>query len=486
MLLTAGKTLGVSSFGTSGTNVHHIITCCLPKEKLQLAEGRHLSWFPSNFQREAKLSPGTDVEYYIAGTWNAYSEPEEMQEEAEGLYSAIVVLGENRWEAFQIWTRDDQVLHPGAHHASSGSKVLGPSPKEAVGLWSCWRINGQLEKVRLINEAQAKEVQELCLSRAKAPSLVVAFPGDSKPSGFEHADIEGMPVEEMHSELVGLPGDRYRVQLDIRGKYRRVELKKLPLDHSASATKASVDSYKHAYFVVGDFNFWSFSPMQAISTDLFATEVQLLRECGSFQVVRDKDWNQTFYPSGSEDGTPILGPEDCFGVQRSWKLTGQAGDIFRIEFSRSVSPSGDDRSVSWSFVRNVKPDFEALAANHSYSIVGSWTDFAKRQPMTATKDAAGRVEWTADIEVGVSGRESFQFLLNGNWLAAVYPKTDELGIPRLCGPDEHGCNMCWTIGEDQDDPYGDLVSRRVRIALLIASGFPFEVRWAVNDECPEL
>lgn len=479
---------GVSSFGSSGTCIHHTLTGKRPQAKLLPSEGKPIHWFPSTAVPSLPPQPAT---FHIVGTWDAWHTPHQMEAEGDGVYGYTVTLGENCWEAFQIWidADPDQVLHPDQHWSAKDGEVFGPTEQALCGRCHTWLLNGRNSKARLINEEQGKALGEKIGPVPKPPVVtdddfipnIVAFSGNFKPEEAR-SGVEGMPVVETNAGDVGVPGDQYRVRLHLRGKFRRVEWSKLA---SSSLTSVQEDDKWHAYHVTGDFNFWSFTEMDTLQEvpaasskeGCYVAEVQLLRDGGRFQVVRDKDWDQTFYPKepNADATAKVMGP-DCCGLGKSWRLGGKAGDIFRVEFRRTTHPDGrDQRSISWKLVRTATVNFEALAKDHKYFVVGSWTNFKEVQEMK--KEAGGT--FSAEITIGSSGREYFQLLLNRNWQAAVYPSTTAAHFKdaghKLCGPDERGFNSFWAIGSREDEPLA--AGSRVSISLVVKSGWPAEVRW---------
>ncbi|CAE8632295.1 unnamed protein product [Polarella glacialis] len=509
------QTVGVSSFGSTGTNVHHVLMGQKPKENLRQRPGKPLGCFPgAGPQRKASSQ---QVQYHIIGSWDAWEKTQKMEAESDGVYSFPVTLGENCWETFQIWEDDDpnKVLHPNCHWGDQDSDVCGPSRSAACGRFSTWRISGHPTKVRLINEEQAKQIKrsktEVMFQCHGGVELrtVVAFPGDYRPEGHESAeDISGMPVMESSSET-GRPGDRYRVCLHVFGKNRRLEWRKASTslrEADASAEQVEVP-FQHSYYLSGDFNFWTFRQMEEVSGPgaegssassgsesrkqprIFRAKVQLLKDGGVFQVVRDKDWDQTFYPEAgvtNPPGSSIVGP-DAFGLGRGWPLGGKAGDIFEVEFRRSVATSGsDDRSVTWNRLEatGTALDYvEVMARSFTYCVVGSWSHFTKREEMSFDEE---RQAWVADVVVGQTGLECFQVLLNGNWLAVVHPGTDQASFRdadhQLLGPELlSGTNLCWAIGKDEEDSAlgpGDVV----QILLEVGNdGLPRAIRWRCSS-----
>eukprot|EP00435_Cladocopium_sp_Y103_P037946 s673_g10.t1 len=327
-------------------------------------------------------------------------------------------------------------------------------------------------------------------------------------------DGDDCPVVDQDDQLLGMPGDRYRVWLRLGGKYRCVEWQKLP-----SAVPQALP--QSSYYVAGDFNFWDFQPMEeeeasaSSKTRSLFTEVKLRSSEDVFQVVRNKDWDQAFYPEAETQN--LRGP-DGYGVAKGWCLPGKAGDVFRIHFHRSLPSSGEDKkSVSWtlqpkssspsqdrgSVNGNLKPTFakcEELALPKSYCIVGSWSNFVSRDPMrleaaatTATSDSvsSAKSSWRAEVEVGTSGIELFQILLDGCWLAAVYPNSHEDSNVTnsqvadfrktghaVLGPDSRGGRSYWRIQDDFEA--GD----RVEVLLEVdAMAMPKAIRWQKVSLC---
>merc|ERR1712087_632874 len=112
-------------------------------------------------------------------------------------------------------------------------------------------------------------------------------------------------------------------------------------------------------------------------------EVHLLKDGCRFTVVRDRDWDQAFYPSVHNGGadSKICGP-DGIGLPDTWRIDGKLGDIYRVEFRRSVAKDGyDARSISWYYVRSEAPNFEEITKEHRYFVVGSFNEFSRADAM---------------------------------------------------------------------------------------------------------
>lgn len=334
--------------------------------------------------------------------------------------------------------------------------------------------------MRLINEEQAEHLR--ASGEEHSEPVAVVFKGDSKPSGHEQSTIGEMPLVQSAPELKGVPGDRYTVRLHVQGSYRRVEWRKLEIDPNAKMLADAEQS--HSYYVVGSCNFWNFARMESQAGGMHVAEVELQTQGGGFHIVRDKDWDQMFYPSISKSCTDedraIRGP-DGYGLGKSWRLDGKVGDVFRITFHRSVeADTGDIRKVQSSLVRSAAKSSASKAArnpNHRYFLVGSWSNFTKLKEMSY-EDA--EKAFVAEVMIGESGREAFQILLNGNWLSAVHPNTNMASCfdkdHILQGPDDAGASRHWLICGQH--PAGELhPGDRVRIVMAMSSGLPHSITW---------
>lgn len=286
----------------------------------------------------------------------------------------------------------------------------------------------------------------------------------------------------MNAELQGVPGDQYLIRLHIHGKYRRVEWTKLPADTPKKT--GALEAFTHTYYVIGDHNYWSFSKPLQVDTnkdDTYTAEIQLLGSSSKFQVVRDKDWDQLFYPhNGSGADAVILGPDGA-GLDESWHIEGKPGDIYKVNFHRPVAADGaGKKSISWEFIKNEEVNFEEMAKEHKYFIVGSWSDFSDVDPMVYKPDEHA---FTKEVSIGPSGFETFQILLNGNWLSIVHPNSARSSYldtdHQVKGPDNNGRNSYWVVGKHQNDVVkpGD----KIKVILKMEGGLPRHITWGKID-----
>merc|ERR1712232_627 len=178
---------------------------------------------------------------------------------------------------------------------------------------------------------------------------------------------EQLPIEyeEFASEDKGEHGTKYQIRLRVRGKWRTVDWEKLEeIDESATDTSD--------YQIVGSWNDGMPEDMgrDPDNLDTYFLEVLFPTDGGFFQIIRNRDWEQTFYPADPHGHAyaEILGPDEQVG--NAWVVEANKGDVFRIEFSRVKSEGSDVKKVSWNFVRKeaVPEGMVARLARRQYFI----------------------------------------------------------------------------------------------------------------------
>jgi len=536
--------VGVSSFSIDGTNVHCILQGNRGADVLKRSdfsssirkmqrstgvekpgswlkrESRPLSWWPGAPAPRRKPLVG----YFIRGTWDAWKYGTRMQEEGDGVYGHTVILGQNNWEQFQIWEDDDymKVLHPsdevkGGIQAEADTlgpdRDMTPYPDELdegalLHVKSCWRISGDPEYVQLINELQERQLQEreaagdVCPFRSHP--TVLAFAGSGAPKGYDgNGEIENMPLVRTNLPRDDAkPDDRYRVRLHVRGQKKMVEWVKL--DESDGALFFQEDdnaneAFEHRYFIVGDHTFWKPVPMQCANAEegLHVVQATLLKAVCNFQIYRDADYDQGFFPrvltkdEGGTTNSEIAGPMRGSVTRRSWRISGQIGDVFRIEFRRhpNWTPSGTGGqaeaerrrlSVSWECAGRAAEgvDTGRLASQHKYFLKWKGTE----ETAEMKKDESGNfylVWYFESVE-----RESFQILLDDQHMSTVYPRFNDASCadedrsradPQ--GPDDGGAGKYWTMGAHPNDLVLKTRLAPVKIILEMQDGWPLRVRW---------
>jgi hypothetical protein len=296
---------GCTAKGFGGTNVHAIVWGRVEKAEEQTLSGSAnksiIFWPGGGGELDTEAMPRKKAGYFIAGTWSRWK-PEQMEDEGNNSFGFTMVLGENRWEKFQIWLdgSDQRKLHPPVAAARRGTAVLGPV-KDAMGL--SWAIDGR--------------------------------PWAQEDSG---EDSEGAP----RPLDFGMIGDKYRIHLRIAGKYRTVEWEKLE-EKEGSVPEGT-------YYICGSWNEWRHEEMFRDDSEVGThfIEVRLQENGGHFQILRNEDPSQVIYPEryASDHSVPILGPDDL-GADLCWFVPGFKDETFRIEFQRTSEHGLDKKKVSW-------------------------------------------------------------------------------------------------------------------------------------------
>lgn len=328
---------GVFARGFGGTNVYAIAFGHVDTSKVSehgVPPQPMLSFWPGGGGvMDAEMLP--EKTYYIVGSFNRWGDPLPMERESDGTYAFNIILGENSFEQFQIWLdgNSEKVLHPGCQKAGKDAPVFGPSDGETANGLN-WIIDGR------------GSIKETWVPAAKAieNNTTVSLRRDTDQLGNEFVLQQRIfPTADN-----GKPGDRYRVRLQMLGKWRMVNWKKVESLAISTRSDRSVPSEAGKYFIVGSWNDWSFQEMFMDEEGKFSLTFKLYRHGGEFQIVRDRDWFQVFYPA-TPDGTGeeyIVGPRDG-GHGLNWFVDGKPGETYRIVFERKVSADRDQKKVSW-------------------------------------------------------------------------------------------------------------------------------------------
>lgn len=329
---------GVSAHGFQGTNAHVQMKCEVneethPAPKLYLQQKMFSFWPGGGGQIEYSAEPLRG--YTILGSWSCWQDLEAMQDEGQGVYSFSMTLGENRFEQFVILLDGDRsrTLHPGQPMAPIGSTVVGPDIYSEVDACN-WLLDGR--------------------------------PTVTYPSSYQDSySTDSIALREVDTAFSGVPGDLYRIQLRVAGKWRTVIWEKVK-DDSGTAIRKTPPRGK--YCVSGSWSGWSLEEMEVedAGKGLYVLEVCLLTKGDRhFQVVRNMDPGQVFYPAYEEarrvkssmyasaddaevggSHANVEGPDDQHDG-RCWELNGEVGDVFRIEFRRSFELGVDLKEISF-------------------------------------------------------------------------------------------------------------------------------------------
>mmetsp|Transcript_165015 Transcript_165015/g.529747 ORF Transcript_165015/g.529747 Transcript_165015/m.529747 type:complete len:1169 (+) Transcript_165015:86-3592(+) len=480
--LTEASFLGVTSCGMGGTNAH-LLTYCRAVTDVPsispLAAGDKLAFWPGGGGFLAKHETPRRA-YTIVGSWSSWEIAADMEEESEGVYGYSVTLGENCWESFQIWLDGDPILalHPGCAKASKATSAHGP---EIAGTELSWLIDGRRpwnpEKEGWCDESLAVDDRG---TRASETEQEEEDDEEDRLAGRDAADR-------------GWPGAEYRVRLRVAGRWRSVDWERLsepPSDAGLSALMAADEATIGRYFITGSFNAWSFSEMMPVLGPLgvFEIELELYGWGEEFQVVRNKDWQQTIY---SVDGE-VYGPDDG-GQGLNWHISGRPGDVVRVEFRRARRVgSGDVLSVSWHCVRKCEiseldPARWSLARQPRFFLIGSWDAYRRRRELLRTPGDAN--ELSAEVEVPSGEEEStFQILLNGSWSAVLHPPSSmeahaSWEESAVAGPSRDALAAeVWTIRRSEVEGGSEAALPalvEIRLRLRQGDGWPEAVSWSL-------
>mmetsp|Transcript_30647 Transcript_30647/g.56171 ORF Transcript_30647/g.56171 Transcript_30647/m.56171 type:complete len:1302 (-) Transcript_30647:245-4150(-) len=292
-----------------------------------------------------------DEGYFLVGSWNSWT-PEPMEQEKDGEFVAMVNIGINCFEKFQIWIdgKDGCILHPNQPWAGKRSAVSGPD-EDADGLH--WVIDGRPVQSTHARSAEPLGVGDDWWKRADvSPALRDAAADDDgatgEPSGGEAQESNALGLYEYETPDTGKPGDEYKVTLQIRGKWRSISWEK----HRWNNLDTFMDA--GTYFVTADWASWTFEEMRNTEAGNWELEVFLDRRDGHFQIVRDKDWDQVFHPEPASWNAPqpsVMGPAS--NSEYTFQLVGNAGDVFRIKFYRSYADNTDNKRISWEKIRSM-------------------------------------------------------------------------------------------------------------------------------------
>merc|ERR1711971_1051587 len=246
-----GTFAGLMSHGFGGSNVYVLCWGQLNErysEKPQLEEyvEEQIQFWPGGGgELDRELLP--ERSYQIAGTWNAWEKAQVMHPCDNNTFSFVITLGENRWEQFQIWLDGDpqKVLHPSYIKASKETPILGPS--------------SEVEQLTWLLDGRGQPEEGLALSQEETSS------GRQPP---------------LRNPDLGWPGDRYRISLEISGKWRAMTWEKVqPTLTQGDQILPRFPYARGMYYIVGSWNDWQLEEMVAdiMSPNVFSATFKCRR-----------------------------------------------------------------------------------------------------------------------------------------------------------------------------------------------------------------
>nr|AQS99256.1 type I polyketide synthase [Gambierdiscus excentricus] len=477
--------VGTFSRGFGGSNVYIVANAHIHEEQVPWPSFPHakdsVTFWPGGGGVEKRLPRGDDG-YYLVGTWSCWEDPVRMNLERHGVYGCTVVLGENRWEQFQILLDCDRsrTLHPGKRKAPKDTAVHGPDPQPPT---SAWLLDGRprpkTKSLELQDEAAIADEWHIVDPPADD---ALAVPADAEPP----PPGDTARPEDEESLDVGKPGDLYRVRLKIAGRWAMVTWERRTSNLPLTLTGRLAKSVEPCYHIVGSWDDWSLNEVNRMAPDpiepgMFHAQVTLERDGAEFQIVRNMDWMQVMYPSqpSAEGDVPVRGPDDeCIGM--NWALTGRAGDVFEVRLRRQWRNGTDVRRVSWKRVFQVQLPEEqlAVASRPRFCIHGSWDDWAIHS-----------MHWTGQcyqycVELGANGEENFDILRDGQHNEAFFPNcrwatTHKFHV--IKGPALNVYSVFWTVGRHPADKA--VQGQKYKVELFVKDNFmPRKLQWSMVSE----
>jgi len=316
---------GVAAQGFGGTNVAVLIWGALPESTYPVvrpALNRQVFtfWPGGGGELEDEAKPGRG--YSIIGSWGAWEKPQAMKLEDDGVYGCVVTLGDNRFEQFQIWIDGDskRVLHPGMSKGAAGSPLFGPHRLDDVQHKN-WMIDGRAQTIAV-------------------PALMDGQQDSSSSTSYDFYQVG--------TRDLGVQGDQYHVKLLVAGKWRTVTWDRVTTSARAQPSDAAL--VRGIYYIASSWNNWQFDLMQHDDSNpgTHYIDVELPFFAAHFQIVRNKDWSQAFFPQDLRAGAdgPVAGPRGD-GKGKNWTIDGRPNERIRIEFQRACVGDQDARKVSW-------------------------------------------------------------------------------------------------------------------------------------------
>lgn len=363
--------------------------------------------------------------YEITGSWDGWENTYEMEESegsnaAERLYTYVVTLGVNRFEAFQILIDGNRrkILHPDKPKAPSSTMVFGPDAN-AHGLH--WVIDGR------------PQYQEELIDRDGPPAAIAAAPGETSEAlaPLGELNVSGLWLMSDASNgntatytfLHSTGSDRFT------GEYTGIQ--------RASITDAVIEDGKIRWTVHGAVNVGTLDPDGRRIRDLKVThnDEVVATFTGVWQEDLPKEQVRVWTSVNTED-------------------TGVAGDRYRVQ----LRTSGRWRAVTWLKLGEGADAVETLEDGStpelpqaiapagpvedvgSYYVVAGWNCWTFTEKMHKDDNAPG----THYLEVKMlwDGGD-FQIVRDTDWSQAFHPAfPNDVDGSTLEGPDDyaHGLN----------------------------------------------
>jgi len=316
---------------------------------------------------------------FMVGSWDSWTEMQEMREASEGVFIGEIRMGAAGFEAFHFVVDEDreQCIVPVGMKASFDARVVGPLPLWRRGSWLLdGRADGSLEGA----------LYEVCLTWAEDRSKVV--------------------------------------------RWRRL--------NRIARTPAMHDTY----CIVASFANWLPAEMRRVHREPSVFELDfVIGTSGSEDLYFIKDGNleEMIYPlmaAPMDPDVPVIGPAPG-DISKVWRCRGPPGaratarlrTMKGVGFQVELRVDGSELATWRSFPGTAR-DF--------YHLVGSFCDWRMdmAHELREWDDVAESGMQLGRFNIGPSGREDFQIVVNLNWSQVLYPANPSVpGEGFLRGPD---------------------------------------------------
>jgi len=220
---------------------------------------------------------------------------------------------------------------------------------------------------------------------------------------------------------------------DMRNGTRKVTWENVPEDSGPS----EFQTYQHTYFIVGSWTSHRMFDMTPVPGERGVHEYTFrIGPSGTehFQIVRDGDPEQVFYPAyprAQRSSVPVRGP-DHLGARKFWVVSGEQGELTTVRIQvqnghvlvEASTRSGGTRK--WESVdgRNRK----------SFFVTGSWL------PGFVPMEGDGFDVYKLQMTMTSRESEEFQIVMDEDTGRAYYPENGGYASGQLfvCGPDADG------------------------------------------------
>jgi len=316
---------------------------------------------------------------------------EEMESQGGGWYLATVVLGETRYESFDICLNREKALtiYPAINKAGSNIWVMGPDDQSDGRKWT----------------------------------------------------IDGRDMEVSAGTVY---------QIHFKWSTERMQIH---WEEASESSAAMALDFEHTYYIAGSFSKWKCVAL-TMGVDEGAWEGSLrIGSQGKeeFQFIRDKDWKQVIYPAKpktSKAGVHVRGPDDL-GAGKHFIVHGSPGETINVEVSivdAKVTVKAESETKGTT-------EWESIEGwdRHEYSAVGS---FNSGVPIPMTMDLMKPGVFTCRAKIGDSFYpeyngflELFQVTVDDDLQHSFYPETNlsRSGEVIVRGPDDYGADKSFLV-----------------------------------------